>query len=123
MTAPSTIIFTPMSAKWIAKAVIQKAISFLPQPERANLFFQKHVTGGVYLTGEHFTNKITHARDHIAYLKKYRQQTADSRQQTADSRQQTADSRQQTADSRQQNIGIRNGMGTPSYRFLFTSVG
>ena len=57
--------------KWIAKALIQKGISYLPMREKINFLFQKYVTKGVHLSDEHFENKLTHARDHIAYLAKY----------------------------------------------------
>jgi len=57
--------------KWIAKALVQKTISFLPQRERLNLFFQRNVTRGVALTDEHLRYKLTHARDHLAYFRKY----------------------------------------------------
>ncbi len=39
-----------MRGRWIAKAVAQKAISFLPDPQRANHFFQDRVTRGTTLT-------------------------------------------------------------------------
>ncbi|MCK4747343.1 MAG: hypothetical protein KAT15_09915, partial [Bacteroidales bacterium] len=57
-----------MISKWLIKAVVQKAISYLPWSERINYFFQKHVTGGVHLTDEHFGLKLQHARDHHRYL-------------------------------------------------------
>ena len=58
-------------AKWILKAVVQKAISFLPAKERINFFFQKYVTRGVELTDEHLGYKLDAARDHIRYYDKY----------------------------------------------------
>lgn len=57
-----------MMSKWIIKAVVQKAISFLPASAKINYFFQKNVTGGVHLNDEHFGLKIGHARDHFNYL-------------------------------------------------------
>lgn len=57
--------------KWIAKALVQKAISYLPFRERVNYLFQKYVTKGVDLTDEHFGYKIQHAKDHIQYLLRY----------------------------------------------------
>lgn len=60
-----------MIAKWKLKAVVQKALSFLPAPERANHWFQKNITKGVRLTDEHLGYKIRHARDHIRYFNKY----------------------------------------------------
>jgi len=61
--------------KWILKLVVQKAISFLPYKNKINLLFQKYVTKGVDLNDEHFGNKITHARDHLNYLLKYKKTT------------------------------------------------
>jgi hypothetical protein len=60
-----------MGVKWIAKAIIQKSISILPNKERVNFLFQKHVTKAVLLTDQHFEWKITHARDHVNYFLKY----------------------------------------------------
>lgn len=60
-----------MGLKWKAKAVVQKAISFLPQSERVNFLFQKHVTKAVNLTDQHFDWKITHARDHVNNFVKF----------------------------------------------------
>lgn len=58
-------------SKWILKAVVQKAISFLPGKERINHLFQKHVTKGVELTDQHLTYKLEAGRDHIHYFDKY----------------------------------------------------
>lgn len=58
-------------AKWIAKAVVQKCISFLPNKEKANHFFQTYITKGVQLTDEHFSNKLTHASDHIRFYNEF----------------------------------------------------
>ena len=57
-----------MLSKWIIKAVVQKAISYLPLSGRINYFFQRYVTGGVLLTDEHFGLKLQHARDHLLNL-------------------------------------------------------
>ncbi len=57
--------------KWMLKAVIQKAISFLPKPHRVNFLFQKYVTKGVQMNSEEFVHKISHARDHINYFEKH----------------------------------------------------
>ncbi len=51
--------------KWILKAVVQKAISYLPYGHKINYLFQKYVTKGVYLTDEYFIDRLTHAREHI----------------------------------------------------------
>ncbi|MBB4080698.1 SAM-dependent methyltransferase [Lewinella aquimaris] len=58
-------------AKWMLKAAVQKAISYLPFKERVNFFFQKYVTRGVDLTDQHFQYKLEAARDHIRYYNKY----------------------------------------------------
>ena len=60
-----------MMKKWMLKAAVQKAISYLPAKERVNYLFQKHVTHAVELTDQHFEWKIGHARDHVAHYKKY----------------------------------------------------
>lgn len=51
--------------KWILKAVVQKAISYLPFGNKINYIFQKYVTKGVYLTDEYFYDRLGHARDHL----------------------------------------------------------
>jgi hypothetical protein len=56
-----------MQNKWMLKAVVQKVISFMPQKERLNYFFQKHITKAVHLTDQHFAWKIGHACDHIGF--------------------------------------------------------
>ena len=68
-----------MIAKWKLKAVVQKTISFFPQRERLNYWFQRYVTQGVQLTDEHFGYKARHASDHIRYFRHYGQPTPDSR--------------------------------------------
>lgn len=60
-----------MVSKWLIKALVQKSISYLPNSQGINYFFQKHVTGGVHLTDEHFRLKLDHARDHHQYLLAY----------------------------------------------------
>jgi len=56
---------------WIAKAVIQKTISFLPYKHRINYLFQKYVTKGVLLTDALMDDKLTHCSNHIKYYNKY----------------------------------------------------
>ncbi|WP_116125880.1 class I SAM-dependent methyltransferase [Lewinella sp. IMCC34183] len=58
-------------AKWWLKAVVQKAISFLPYKEQVNFFFQKYVTRGVDLDDRHFRYKLEAARDHLKYYARY----------------------------------------------------
>ncbi|HKK77674.1 MAG TPA: class I SAM-dependent methyltransferase [Saprospiraceae bacterium] len=64
----------PMISKWMLKAFVQKLISFFPQREKVNYLFQKYVTRGVELTDTYFDFKLTHARDHLGYFRKYGQQ-------------------------------------------------
>ena len=58
--------------KWIAKAIVQKTISFLPGSHKINYLFQKHVTKGVYLTQEYFEDRLTHATSHIKSFNEHR---------------------------------------------------
>jgi len=60
-----------MISKWMIKALVQKLISFFPQREKINFFFQKHVTRGVELSDDYFAYKLTHARDHLRYFRQY----------------------------------------------------
>src|ERR1051326_1606552 len=57
--------------KWIAKAVVQKGISFLPFSHHINFFFQKHVTKGVFLSDEYFQDRLIHCANHYKYFRKY----------------------------------------------------
>jgi hypothetical protein len=57
--------------KWIFKAIVQKTISYLPYPQKLNLFFQKYVTKGIELSDDYFGMKLQHAVDHYHYLRKY----------------------------------------------------
>ena len=49
------------------KAVVQKAISWLPNSQGVNYWFQKNITRGVILSDQHFGDKLTHATDHLDY--------------------------------------------------------
>ncbi len=49
---------------WIVKAIVQKAISYLPGSQRINSLFQKHVTKGLQLTDELFDDKLAHFHHH-----------------------------------------------------------
>jgi len=60
-----------MRTNWKLKAIVQKGISYLPQKEKINYWFQKRVTKGVELSDEHFRNKITHSKDHLHYFRKH----------------------------------------------------
>lgn len=57
--------------KWIAKAALQKCISFLPYKHKINYFFQKHVTKGVILTDDLFETKLLHCNQHISEYRKF----------------------------------------------------
>ena len=50
--------------KWVLKAVVQKAISYLPASQKINQFFQKHVTKGLALTDQLFEDKLNHFHHH-----------------------------------------------------------
>lgn len=56
---------------WIAKAVIQKTISFFPFKHRVNFLFQKYITKGVRLTDALFEDKLTHCCNHLRYYAQY----------------------------------------------------
>ncbi|MFI5172340.1 MAG: class I SAM-dependent methyltransferase [Chitinophagales bacterium] len=56
---------------WIAKAITQKLISFLPFKHKINYFFQKHITKGLALSDKLFETKLVHCNQHIQALKKY----------------------------------------------------
>ncbi|MBE9469071.1 MAG: class I SAM-dependent methyltransferase [Bacteroidetes bacterium] len=56
---------------WIVKAIVQKIISFLPQSQKINYFFQKHITKGVVLTDEYFIDRLLHAQNHVDYFCMY----------------------------------------------------
>lgn len=56
---------------WIAKAVVQKGISFLPFKTHINQFFQRRGTGALALDDQHFGWKIGHAQDHLALWDKH----------------------------------------------------
>lgn len=59
-----------MMRKWVQKAIVQKAISFMPFSNRLNFFFQKHVTRGIDLSDTFFADRLGHAREHLhAYQK------------------------------------------------------
>lgn len=53
--------------KWVLKAIVQKIISWLPNSQKVNFWFQKNITRGVVLSDDHFRDKLTHAIDHLRY--------------------------------------------------------
>ncbi len=57
--------------KWILKAIIQKGISWMPASQKINYLFQKHVTKGVQLSDQYFTDKLGHALDHLRFYEKH----------------------------------------------------
>lgn len=60
-----------MMKKWMLKAVVQKAISYLPYSQRINYFFQKHITKGVFLSEDYLEDRLEHARNHIRAWERY----------------------------------------------------
>lgn len=60
-----------MIKKWMAKAAVQKTISYLPYKTEVNFFFQKYITKGVLLTDDYFELKIIHAADHLQFFRQY----------------------------------------------------
>ncbi len=56
---------------WIAKAIIQKSISFLPYSHRINYLFQKHITKGVTLTDALMDDKLIHCASHYKSFKQH----------------------------------------------------
>ncbi|MBI3502361.1 MAG: class I SAM-dependent methyltransferase [Bacteroidetes bacterium] len=57
--------------KWIAKAIVQKGISFLPYSHNINFLFQKYITRGVFLSDEYFEDRLIHCANHYKYFRKY----------------------------------------------------
>lgn len=55
--------------KWVAKAIVQKVISWMPFSQRINFFFQKYVTKGVRLSDAYFEDRLKHAGEHIKNFK------------------------------------------------------
>lgn len=64
-------LLSSLPMKWIAKAIIQKGISFLPHGHTINFFFQKYVTGGVHLSDEYFEDRLIHCVNHYKHFRKY----------------------------------------------------
>lgn len=54
-----------MHGKWVAKALIQKTISLLPNPQRANYFFQHHVTRSTTLSDDFLGQRIGWTSMHL----------------------------------------------------------
>jgi SAM-dependent methyltransferase len=51
--------------RWLAKAFLQKSLSALPQPERANYLLQRHVTRSLPGPEEGFRRRFRRARRHV----------------------------------------------------------
>lgn len=60
-----------MKGKWAAKAVIQKAISFLPNSQGVNYLFQHYVTGSTTLADEFLNKRIEWAGMHLSALREF----------------------------------------------------
>ena len=58
--------------KGMLKAVVQKALSFLPQKHRLNYLFQKHITKGVQLSDVYFEDRLVHAFHHLEAYRRYK---------------------------------------------------
>jgi hypothetical protein len=56
---------------WKLKAIVQKAISYLPYSNKINYIFQKFVTKAVHLNDDYFYDRLGHARDHINFFTKH----------------------------------------------------
>lgn len=54
-----------MRGKWVLKAVVQKAISVLPDPQRANYFFQDRVTRSTTLGSANLRQRVGWAVEHL----------------------------------------------------------
>lgn len=54
-----------MRGKWVAKAIVQKAISWLPDPQRANYWFQHRVTRSTTLTAPVLEQRLGWAQLHL----------------------------------------------------------
>jgi SAM-dependent methyltransferase len=52
--------------RWLAKVFLQKSLSALPQPERANYLLQRHVTRSLPGLEEGFRRRFRRARRHVA---------------------------------------------------------
>lgn len=63
--------------KWILKAVVQKAISFLPFKHQINFLFQKYVTRGVQLSEAYFEDRLTHLAAHAGHFQRYKGEKTD----------------------------------------------
>lgn len=59
-------------SKWLLKAVVQKVISYLPNSNRINYWFQKNITKGVDLNEQHFAFKFEHLVDHVNFFLEHR---------------------------------------------------
>lgn len=57
---------------WIAKAIVQKAISYMPFKHRINYLFQRYVTKGVLLTDTLMDDKLTHCQTHLQQFFRHR---------------------------------------------------
>ncbi len=65
-------------SKWIFKAALQRAISWLPQNHKWNALFQRYVTKGLYVSPSSFENKLDNCRTHFENYRKYSPQPRDA---------------------------------------------
>jgi hypothetical protein len=52
---------------WVIKAAIQGALSALPQPQRWNYVFQRHISRGLRLSDAYFEGKLAICRQHLTH--------------------------------------------------------
>ena len=60
-----------MGGKWIMKAVLQKGMSVLPDPQRANYFFQNRVTRSTVLSQTFLEQRVEWAGLHLDALDRF----------------------------------------------------
>lgn len=60
-----------MRGKWVAKALLQKAASLAPDPQRVNYFFQHRITHGTTLTPDFLGMRIDWAAMHLRSLRRH----------------------------------------------------
>ncbi len=57
--------------KWIAKAIVQKGIAALPQPERVNYVFQLRIAKSLPSSDDRFVRKVQRANHHVGAFLEY----------------------------------------------------
>ena len=62
--------------RWVAKAMIQKAISFLPQGEEVNYFFQRRIRRSLPRPDRYLQQNARQALEHLGVIRKHRPTTS-----------------------------------------------